>query len=109
MSRIGVSYTNHQPNRRFINQYIAVKQQDRKHSPNIPVGATIVSSPKTVLHVPAMSLKLGESPEVIGAGSKALRLSCASVMCELEDLGEPSKEDMVKLMECASGSRTSWT
>jgi hypothetical protein len=75
----------------------------------MPVGATIVFSPKTVLHVPATSSKALLSVGVIGAGSRDIPLRMDKVTWEFDLLGALSNAERVKLSELTNGVRTSIT
>jgi hypothetical protein len=65
----------------------------------------MVSSPKTLLQVPAISSKALESDGVMGAGSRAVPPGMERVMWELEFLGVGlfSKEERVKFRDLTSG------
>ncbi len=73
--------------------------------PYIPVGLTMVSSPKMCLVVPAISSKAFVLPGVIGDGSSLLPTSHNAIW-KFEAFGESSKDDTVKLRDLARGFRT---
>lgn len=56
----------------LFDQLMITNVLHRPSSPYIPLGATIVFSPKMCFAVPAISSKALVLPDVIGAGSKLL-------------------------------------
>lgn len=79
-----------------------------EHIPNMPVGLTMVSSPKMVLQVPAINSKAFESLGVMGAGSRETPRGISRVMC-FSDLvkfdDESANAEIVKSSFLARGVR----